>query len=207
MDYSTLFLTIFMIFSCTCSALFIQDFTRWRYLPRGPAPLPFIGNLLHLRKTTTWTKFSEWSGKYGGIYTVWLGRQPALIISDPAIAALLLERRGNKYASRPRSIMFGEVYSKLTSIIVLPYGKKWSLRRRMLNRALKPADLPTYRPRQSAEATKLAAHMLLEPERWESSIDRFTASTIFTMTYGRRGMLCRFLSNIYSKLVTPDMGS
>ena len=34
-------------------------------LPPGPKPLPFVGNILDVPKTSGWKTFSEWSQKWG----------------------------------------------------------------------------------------------------------------------------------------------
>lgn len=166
--------------------LLISDLKKWYSLPPGPIPLPFIGNLLDLPKSGQYLKYQEWPQLYGGIFTIWYGRKPSVIISDPIIAAELLEKRGSKYSSRPRLVIRGEIYYKMTHTSTLPYGKRLAVHRKILNNALKSSSLPIYRPRQEAEASKLAVHILRKPEKWSECLDRFTASVIVSMAYGRR---------------------
>jgi len=83
-------------------ALIISDFVKGRKLPLGPTPLPLIGNILELPKAKLWVKLFDWSKQYGGFYSVWIGRTPMLVISDPAIASELLDKRSANYSSRPR---------------------------------------------------------------------------------------------------------
>ena len=152
-------------------------------MPPGPTPLPFIGNKLPKRKP--WIQFQKWSKIYGPIFTVWLGRRPTVVISDPHIAAELMEKRSNTYSSRPRFVVMGEIYSS-GSVLVQPYGKEWSLRRKLLHRALTPAALRTYKARQVAEASRLVVRVMNQSDGWEREFDRFTASVVFTIAYGRR---------------------
>jgi len=152
-------------------------------MPPGPTPLPFFGNKLPSSKP--WIQFQEWSKQYGPIFTIWAGRRPTLVISDPNIAVDLMEKRSNKYSSRPRFVVMGEILGS-GSVLVQPYGKEWSLRRKLLHRALTPAALKTYKARQEAESTRLVFGIMHSPDNWEKAFDRFTASVVFTIAYGHR---------------------
>lgn len=79
----------------------------------------------------------------------------------------------------------GEMHSS-NSVLVQPYGKEWSLRRKLLHRALTPAALRTYMARQEAESTRLAFKVMRDPDNWERQFDRFTASVVFSIAYGHR---------------------
>jgi cytochrome P450 len=114
-----------------------------------------------------------------------VGRRPTLVISDPEIAVDLNEKRSNKYSSRPRFVVMGEILGT-GSVLVQPYGKEWSIRRKLLHRAMTPAVLKTYKPRQEAESTRLAFQVLPNPGNWERAFDRFTASVVFSISYGHR---------------------
>jgi cytochrome P450 len=114
-----------------------------------------------------------------------VGRRPTVVICDPNIAVDLMEKRSNKYSSRPRFVVMGEMYAK-SSVLVQPYGKDWSLRRKLLHRALTPAALRTYHARQEAESTRLAFQVMANPDNWEREFDRFTASVVFSISYGHR---------------------
>ena len=163
--------------------ILLSDVWKWLRMPPGPPPLPFIGNKLPTSKP--WIQFQEWSKKYGPIFTIWVGRRPTLVISDPNIAVELMEKRSNKYSSRPRFVVMGEMYNS-NSVLVQPYGKEWSLRRKLLHRALTPAALRTYKARQEAESTRLAFRVMRDPDHWERQFDRFTASVVFSISYGHR---------------------
>lgn len=115
-----------------------------------------------------------------------IGRKPTLIISDPQIAVDLMEKRSQKYSSRPRMVVMGEVYNGNASILTQPYGKSWSVRRKLLHQALNPKALRLYKPTQEAEATRLCYALLSDPSGWEKQIERFTSSVVFCVAYGHR---------------------
>jgi cytochrome P450 len=164
----------------------LHDVWLWLRMPPGPTPLPFIGNKLQLPKSKPWIQFQKWSKTYGPIFTIWIGRKPTIVISDPVIAVELMEKRSTKYSSRPRMVAMGEILWDGASILVQPYGKEWSIRRKLLHQALTPKALRLYRPVQTAEASRLCYHLLETPANWEKLLERFTSSIVFSVAYGHR---------------------
>ena len=167
-------------------AILIHDAVRWLRLPPGPTPLPFIGNKLDIPKSQPWLQFEKWSKEYGPVFTIWIGRKPTLIVSDPHTAVDLMEKRSNKYSSRPRMVVMGEVYNGNSSILTQPYGRPWSIRRRMLHQALNPKASRLYKPTQEAEASRLCYALLDNSHCWEKELERFTSSVVFCVAYGHR---------------------
>ncbi|KAJ9495776.1 hypothetical protein LTR99_010686 [Exophiala xenobiotica] len=170
----------------TLLGVLIHDVILWKRMPPGPQPLPFIGNKFDIPKKYPWIQFQDWSRKYGPIYTLWFGRRPTVIVSDPNVAVDLLEKRSNKYSSRPRFVVMGELLWDNSAILVQPYGKAWLVRRKALHSALTPRVLLNYRPVQEAEATRLCHQLFERPQDFEPLLDRMTASIVFTIAYGHR---------------------
>lgn len=168
------------------TSILIHDFLLYLRLPPGPTPLPFVGNKLIIPSSSPWIQFEKWSQTYGPIFTLWIGRRPTIVISDPNVAVDLLEKRSTKFSSRPRFVVMGELYWDNAGILVQPYGKEWQIRRRMLHQALNPSALRLYKPVQEAEAARLCLALLNKPKSYEGLIDRFTASVVFSIAYGHR---------------------
>lgn len=97
-----------------------------------------------------------------------------------------MEKRSNKYSSRPRMVVMGEIYNGNSSILTQPYGKAWSIRRKLLHQALNPKALRLYKPTQEAEAVRLCNALLKDPGDWEKQLERFTSSVVFCVAYGHR---------------------
>ncbi|KAI4914950.1 hypothetical protein J4E90_004987 [Alternaria incomplexa] len=167
-------------------ATFLHDVWVWLRMPPGPTPLPFLGNKLQLPKSKPWIEFQRWSKIYGPIFTIWIGRKPTVVISDPNIAVELMEKRSTKYSSRPRMVVMGEILWDNASILVQPYGKEWSVRRKLLHQAMTPKALRLYKPVQTAEASRLCYQLLESPANWEKLLERFTSSIVFCVAYGHR---------------------
>ncbi|TPX12326.1 uncharacterized protein E0L32_006973 [Thyridium curvatum] len=168
------------------AVILLRDVYVWWRMPPGPTPLPFLGNKFQLPKSQPWLQFERWSRVYGPIFTVWIGRRPTVVISDPVVASDLMEARSSKYSSRPRMVAMGEIYWDGASILVQPYGKTWSVRRKLLHMALSPKALKLYKPVQEAEAARLAYRLLADPARWVKHIETFTSSVVFCVAYGHR---------------------
>jgi cytochrome P450 len=164
----------------------IRDIWVWLRMPPGPTPLPFVGNKFQLPKSSPWIQFEKWSKIYGPIFTIWIGRKPTVVLSDPLIAQELMEKRSNKYSSRPRMVAMGEILWDGASVLVQPYGKEWSIRRKLLHQALTPKALRLYKPVQTAEASRLCHQLLTSPANWEKLLERFTSSIVFSVSYGHR---------------------
>lgn len=179
-------LTILGLILFPLLATLLYDFQRWYHMPPGPIPIPFIGNKHQIPRSKPWLQFEQWSRTYGPIFTIWIGRTPTLILSDPAIAIDLLEKRSTIYSSRPRMVAMGELYNDNASVLVQPYGKEWSLRRKLLHHAMTPKALRLYKPIQEAEATRLCHSLLSDPTSFEKLIERFTSSVVFCVAYGHR---------------------
>jgi cytochrome P450 len=71
-------------------------------------------------------------------------------------------------------------------VLVQPYGKEWSIRRKLLHTALTPRALQNYIPVQQAEACRLCYQLLARPQEWEQLLDWMTASIVFSISYGHR---------------------
>lgn len=67
----------------------------------------------------------------GPIYTLWQGRSPTIVISDPAIAQELMEKRSQIYSSRPRMVVMGEVFTNNRGLLTSPYNEYWRRLRKM----------------------------------------------------------------------------
>ncbi|KAI9687373.1 MAG: hypothetical protein M1822_002416 [Bathelium mastoideum] len=184
--------------------LILYDYVLRLRLPPGPTPLPFIGNTHQIPKAAPWNQFIKWTQTYGDPFTIWYGRRPVIVISDPYIVVDLMEKRSQKYSSRPRSVVLGEIYWESASIAVQPYGKAWSIRRKLLHQVMAPSALRLYKPQQLAEASRLCAHLQENPQEFIKHIERFTAGIVLSIAYGRRVDSCD-AEIVRKRLVTPKV--
>lgn len=193
-------LNVILALSLAALSVLVYDICLFLRLPPGPRPYPFLGNKLQIPTKSPWIQFQKWSEIYGPIFTLWIGRRPTLVVSDPHVATDLLEKRSHNYSSRPRTVVMGEIYWDMAPMLVQPYGKKWSTRRKLFHSALTPRALELYKPVQEAEAGRLCWQLLQEPKRWEKLFDRFTSSVVFSVSYGHR------IDSLDAKVITERLG-
>lgn len=111
----------------------IYEYTRVlilrQKLPPGPFPLPVVGNHLQISKSKPWIAWEQWGKHYNSpMVTLWMGRQPNIIINDAWVAADLME----KHSSRPKIVVMGDMLKTSESNqISLPYGDRWRVHRRI----------------------------------------------------------------------------
>lgn len=115
-----------------------------------------------------------------------MGPTPTIILGSAQAAWDLLERRGAKYSSRPRFIMGGELLSGGMRGLMASYGPFWRRWRKLLHGGFMQKRSETYRPIQSLESKVLMKDLLNRPEGFRKHLERYAASVIVTVAYGRR---------------------
>jgi cytochrome P450 len=115
-----------------------------------------------------------------------MGPTPTIILGSAKAAWDLLEKRGAIYSSRPRFIMGGELLSNGMRGLMAPYGAFWRRWRKTLHSGFMQRQSETYRPIQSLESKVLMKELLDEPEDYRRHLERYAASVVVTVTYGRR---------------------
>ncbi|BGP36277.1 hypothetical protein JCM10449v2_000175 [Rhodotorula kratochvilovae] len=163
-----------------------------RNLPPGPrASLLGWGYHRHLiPRERPWLKLAELGEEYkdAGMYTLWTGPKPTIVVTSGKVAFHLLDRRSSKYSSRPRFVVAGELQTGGDALLFLPYGPKWRNQRRIYHGALMEKRADEYRALQEWEAKRACWDFLnnKDPMGWEKHIERFAASSVVAIAYGRR---------------------
>ncbi|GAB1318353.1 hypothetical protein MFIFM68171_08563 [Madurella fahalii] len=148
-------------------------------LPPGPKSLK-----TGLRKPWLW--FRELHQQYGDMVYLQMGPTPTIILGSAQVAWDLLEKRGAIYSSRPRFIMGGELLSGGMRGLMAPYSNFWRRWRKLLHSGFMQRQSETYRPIQSLESKVLMHDLLTNPAGFRTHLERYAASVIVTVTYGRR---------------------
>jgi cytochrome P450 len=113
------------------------------------------------------------------------GRDYVWLSSDVAVKDLI-DKRGVIYASRPRQPMAFEQCSASKRIVMMQYGNEWRKLRQIMHKMLMLKAAQSYKPIELLEAQQLSIDMMDEPEHFLMHHRRYTCSTMFNITYGRR---------------------
>lgn len=100
--------------------------------PKGPFPLPLVGNLLSLRNVKDLhSKATELSKTYGDVFTLWMAHKPMVILNgQAAIREAFLERR-HEFAGRFQTKM-GELQTQGNhDILFEDYNPRWKALRKV----------------------------------------------------------------------------
>ncbi|CAN1841301.1 Cytochrome P450 89A2 [Linum perenne] len=130
---------------------FIKLFSGKHSLPPGPIILPFIGNLILLRRSSSGLEpiLRSLHAKHGPAVTLHIGSRIIIYIADRAIAHRTLIQNGAVFADRPPAPSVSRVTSSnqhnLHSISRSFYGPTWRLLRRNLTaKTLHPSRVRFY---------------------------------------------------------------
>ena len=66
-----------------------------------------------------------WAKKYGPLFSIWMGSQLFVVISDPHIARDLLVVNGTTFSSRKRYFLKNQVILRGRAIAASEYGERW----------------------------------------------------------------------------------
>jgi len=115
-----------------------------------------------------------------------MGKTPTIVLGSAQAAWDLLEKRSNIYSSRPRFIMAGELLSNNMRGVLAGYNDYWRAFRKSYHLGFMQKAAENYKPVQLLESTQLLMDLMNTPTRFEKHLQRYAASTIVSVAYGRR---------------------
>ncbi|KAF9467168.1 cytochrome P450 [Collybia nuda] len=164
----------------------IRWWSRRKSMPPGPLGIPLIGNRFQLPAVKPWRKFAEWNRQYGPVVSLFLGSSPVIVLGTAQPAWDLLEKRSDIYSSRPRFVVAGEILSNNKRGLMLPNNEHWRKWRKVLHIGFHSRRAETYKEIQSLESKVMIHQVLSDPKNYERHLQRFAASVVTSVTYGRR---------------------
>ncbi|KAJ3481079.1 hypothetical protein NLI96_g7909 [Meripilus lineatus] len=85
-----------------------------------------------------------WSKKYGPLFSLWMGNQLFVVISDARVARELYVAHGAIFSSRKNYFMKNQVILRGRGITASQYGEKWRQHRRIALRPMTPKAMQAY---------------------------------------------------------------
>ncbi|KAM3912261.1 cytochrome P450 2G1-like [Leptodactylus fuscus] len=112
-----------------------DTFYRRRNLPPGPAPLPLIGTLLHIKRGKLVDSLMKLWDEYGPVYTLYFGPRPVVVLCGYEVVKEALIDRGEEFGARGRL----PVLEKFTRGygISLSNGERWRILRTFTVKTMK----------------------------------------------------------------------
>lgn len=128
-----------------------------RRLPPGPTPLPLVGNLLSVSRTSPHRSLARLAARYGPLMRVRLGVVDYVVVSSPAVADDIYHSRHNAHLSSrpPYDAWWGEKH-RLNSVIALPPHAVWRAQRRLaMEEVMSPGRLDALAPLRREKVREL----------------------------------------------------
>ncbi|VAH12403.1 unnamed protein product [Triticum turgidum subsp. durum] len=93
-----------------------------KQLPPGPWTLPIIGSLHHVAGALPHRTLLQLSRRHGQLMHLMLGEVPAVVVSSPEAAALVMKTNDLAFPGRPRGVTLDIFSSSGRGIAFAPYG-------------------------------------------------------------------------------------
>ncbi|KJA17634.1 hypothetical protein HYPSUDRAFT_1102684 [Hypholoma sublateritium FD-334 SS-4] len=153
--------------------------------------LPILGSFPFLTDYPELT-LDYWSKKFGDLYSIWLGNQLFVIISDPQIVKDLMVTNGVVFSSRKEMYLKSQIIFAGRGITATPYNDKWRTHRRLATTWLNKPAVESYTSVLDYEATVLVHDLYRQSNRGQLPINpqpqagRCSLNNMLTITFGTR---------------------
>ncbi|WKX93241.1 hypothetical protein Q1695_010913 [Nippostrongylus brasiliensis] len=125
-----LFLNSYSLIACVLLYIAYELYYKRRKLPPGPTPWLVAGNMASfLWASSIDDLFQSWSRRYGGVFTVWIGPIPLVMISDLASIKKYFVQNADLFSNRWRNHVTDTVMGGAHGLIQID-GPKWREQRR-----------------------------------------------------------------------------
>ncbi|KIK59012.1 hypothetical protein GYMLUDRAFT_1005514 [Collybiopsis luxurians FD-317 M1] len=120
--------------------------SKGNHIPPGPNIRYFF-----LRKYPE-RALRSWAAEHGGLFSIWMGTQLVVVISDPKVARDLLVTNGATFSSRKRYFMKNQTILRGRAITASEYGETWRHHRKLAMQLLTPKAIEGYASNLNYEA-------------------------------------------------------
>ncbi|KAG8362628.1 hypothetical protein BUALT_BualtUnG0056900 [Buddleja alternifolia] len=154
-------------------SVFRQSGNSKNSLPPGPPSLPFIGNLIWLRKPISQLEFilRHLKTRYGPLITLRIGPRCLVFVGSHSLAHHALVQNGAVFADRPAPPPTSRILNRTQKAISSStYGPSWRiLRRNLTHEILHPSRVKSYSTSRRWVLSVLV-HRILDAAKLESSV-------------------------------------
>lgn len=160
-------------------------------IPSGPIGLPIVGSFPFLTHYPELT-LDYWAKRYGPMYSLRLGNQLFIIVSDPIIAKDLMVTNGAVFSSRKEMFLKSQTIFAGRGITATPYNEKWRKHRRIASYWLNKTAVDSYTNVLDYEATVLVRDLYTygkagsDPINPQPHAGRCSLNNMLTIAFGIR---------------------
>lgn len=165
-------------------------------MPPGPRPLPVVGNLLSvyraMKSNTILALIQEWRKRYGDTYTIWMGGQPVVVITDYKVMYETLVKNGDIFSGRVHNLYIINRILSITGIGVIDNdGPQWKELRRVTLMAMRDFGLgkKTLEERVQEEAravVEVVEKRQGQPKELKNLFSKYTSNVISSVIFSNR---------------------
>lgn len=152
-------------------------------IPPGPPAHWFWSNALP--SVNIARSLTDLIREYGPIVSLRQGSQVIVVIGSVKAATDIMEKEGGSLVDRPRSIAAGEMLSKGMRILMARSGDRFRRLRKAVHTHLQPKVAEAYQDMQRENAMIFILDMLNDPKNHQQHAQRYAASVILRVTYGK----------------------
>ncbi|XP_051807649.1 cytochrome P450 2F2-like [Acanthochromis polyacanthus] len=121
--------SVILLLLCVFFIVLLLRPKRPKNFPPGPAPLPILGNILHLSLQNPLKDLERLKKSYGNVYSLFLGPNPVVFIHGVKAMKEAMVTRATDFAGRPQDLFLIDL-SKRKGVILIDYGPHWREHRR-----------------------------------------------------------------------------
>ncbi|KAJ7537323.1 hypothetical protein O6H91_11G001600 [Diphasiastrum complanatum] len=172
----------------------------------GPAPLPVIGNL-HMLGKRPYRTIYDLQKTYGSIMRLWLGSQPAVVVSSPELIKEVLKDKDLQLAERPRGAVSRYVAYDLQGLSWAPYGEDWIHARKLCMRELlSPTRLRQFQEVRREDMLQYGLQPILDAAAQGTTVDVRTIVKRYLYTDMARMMMHKSKVDAKTVIALEDIG-
>ncbi|KZV99013.1 cytochrome P450 [Exidia glandulosa HHB12029] len=172
-------------------------------IPKGPRGFPFLGSFPFLTAYPELT-LTYWQRKFGPIYSMWLGKQLVIVVSDPGIAKDFLVTNGLVFSSRKEMFIKSQIVFAGRGITASPYNDRWRTHRRIAAGMLNATALEVFTPVFDRESVVLVQSLYSHgaagslPVNPQVRVTSTTQTALVTVSHAGRCSLNNMLAIVFA---------